>query len=150
MQRWKRPDYYMGADWPEYFVFLGRTRDSGLLDQSNFEVALRALGGESETVLVVRESHWAVGWIEWIAIHESDAAAIAAADEMECALSDYPILDESDFSEREFDAAASTWERARVRDRLEWCQRAGLSIFAARRDYLPADHTGALFELLTN
>lgn len=33
---------------------------------------LRELGGESETVRVVRESHWAVGWVEWIAIHESD------------------------------------------------------------------------------
>ena len=150
MERWTRPDHYMGADWPEYFVFLGRHRDSGLLDQSNFETALRALGGESETVLVVRENHWAVGWLEWIAIHESDADAIAAAEEMECALSDYPILDESDFSEREFDAAARTWERARVHDRLEWCKRAGLSIFAARRDHLPADDTGALFELLTN
>ena len=62
-----------------------RARDSDCLKQSNFAVMLRELGGESETVIVVRESHWAVGWVEWIAIHELDAAALQIADE-QCAL----------------------------------------------------------------
>ena len=41
---------------------------------------LEALRGESETVIVVRESHWAVGWVEWIKIHELDTTALAIAD----------------------------------------------------------------------
>lgn len=30
LERWTLPPYYMGAEWPDYFVFLGRTRDSRL------------------------------------------------------------------------------------------------------------------------
>ena len=28
IKRWERPSDYMGADWPEYFVFLGQHRDT--------------------------------------------------------------------------------------------------------------------------
>jgi hypothetical protein len=70
---------------------------------------LAALGGESETVIVVRESHWAVGWIEWIAIHEDDAAALAIADEQQERLQNYSVLDEDDSCQRENDAANDVW-----------------------------------------
>jgi hypothetical protein len=36
LTRWNRPDHYMGAEWPEYFVFLGQNRDSDALTRSNF------------------------------------------------------------------------------------------------------------------
>lgn len=61
---------------------------------------LEALGGETETVIVVRESHWAVGGVEWIAIHEADAMALAKADEQCERLADYPVLNEEDWSGR--------------------------------------------------
>lgn len=118
--RWKLPRDYAGAEWPEYYVAAGRHRDSDCLTESNFYTTLRRLGGESETVRVVRESHWAVGWIEWIAIHESDATALAIADDCAAAIAEYPILDESDFSEREDAAAAELWAVMSWRDRLEY------------------------------
>jgi hypothetical protein len=146
--RWVLPDSYGGAHWPDYFVFLGQHRDSDALARSNFEQGLAALGGESDTVLVVRERHWAVGWVEWIAIHESDMTALVAADDMLCALSDYPVLDEEHQSEIEYTEVQDYWAGLRLRDRMELCAEHGLSIFAARRDYLPPDDSGSLFDRL--
>lgn len=146
IQRWTLPDSYMGAEWPEYFVFLGRSRDSSALERSNFECGLKALGGESDSVLVVRERHWAVGWVEWIAIHEDNAEAILAADEILSALSDYPVLDESHFSELEWAEAENYWQQLPIRYRVELCAEAGVSIFAARRDYIPSEDSGYIFE----
>jgi hypothetical protein len=70
---------------------------------------LRELGGESETVIVVRESHWAVGWVEWIAIHDDDKPALRIADELVAALSDYPVIDEDHWSELEQEDAQQVW-----------------------------------------
>ena len=63
-------------------------------------------------------------------------------------LEDYPILDEMDWSEREWDAACEVWEHAGLRERIEYCSRAGISIFAARRDELPQDDNGSLRDYL--
>ena len=146
LKRWTIPDSYMGAEWPEYFVFLGQHRDSDALTRSNFECGLRELGGESETVIVVRERHWAVGWVEWIAIHESDERALKIADEISCGLSDYPVLDESHFSELEWTEAQNYWESLSIRDRIELCAEAEISIFAARRDFIPSEDSGFIYE----
>lgn len=109
LKRWSMPDHYAGAEWPEYFVFLGQHRDSDALTRSNFQCALEAVGGEGDTVRVVREGHWAVGWVEWIAIHESDAKSLEQADEIVAALSDYPVVNDDHFSETEAEEANETW-----------------------------------------
>ena len=112
LNRWTMPDNYFGAEWPNYFGSgVGQSRDSDALERSNFACMLAALGGESETVRVIQESHWAVGWVEWIAIHESDAKALQIADEIVEALQDYPVIDESDFSEREWTEAGEVWQQ---------------------------------------
>lgn len=124
LKRWKLPRDYAGAEWPEYYVSAGRHRDSDCLTESNFYATLRAVGGESETVQIVRESHWAVGWIEWIAIHEGDTAALRAADRCAERLESYPILDDDDFSRREDEQCAEVWENCyRPRDRAEYFRR---------------------------
>ena len=151
LERWTRPSSFAAWDdgW-QYsraaFVLLGRNRDSDILTESNFHCALRELGGESDTVKIVRESHWACGWIEWIAIHESDAAALETADSIVAALSDYPVLCDDDFSEREWNAAQEYWESLSVSEHMGLCKDNGVSIFAARRDYIPSDDSGAIFE----
>ncbi len=150
LHRWEMPSHYFGAEWPEYYSSgIGQHRDSDALTRSNFRCMLKALGGESDTVHVVRESHWAVGWVEWIAIHESDDAALRTADEIADKLEAYPVVDEDDWSMLEYDEACDYWECMSVRERADYCERAGISIFAARRDYLPQDDNGALYELLT-
>lgn len=148
LKLWTRPDSYFGAEWPDYYVFLGQHRDSDSLTRSNFECGLQAIGGESDTVQIVHESHWAVGWVEWIAIHKDDTAAIAKANDILASVDDYPVVNEDHWSQLEWDEACDYWQRMSVSERLNYCKRADISIFAARRDYLPQDDNGYLLELL--
>lgn len=90
---------------------VSQTRDSGSLDRSNFDATLRELGGESETVQVHRFGHWGPGWFEIILIDPSDSARVKAAEEIENALSDYPVVDDSLYSEYETDECAETWAK---------------------------------------
>ena len=121
LKLWTRPDHYAGATWPDHYVFLSRTRDSDDLTESNFAIGLEQLGGETATVRIVRESHWAVGWIEWIAIHKSDSVAIEKAQAMINDLNDYPILDDDDHSQREIESANQVWKGCYdVSERIEY------------------------------
>ena len=133
MNKWQKADNYLGQSYSDYYVSLAQSRDSGILEQSNFDNALKQLGGETDTVLVVRNSHWAVGWIEWIAIHESDTDAIATGENIEHKMADYPVLDENDYFQREHDYALDTWLNAySLRDRIDLCKEYNESIFASR------------------
>jgi hypothetical protein len=86
---------------------------------------LELLGGESDVVTVVRESHWAVGWVEWIAIEADGTAesdkALQIADRAKERLADYPVLNEEDLSEREQAAADETWKNCYSwKERIEY------------------------------
>ena len=128
MKRWTMPDNYMGPEWPEHYVFIGQHRDSDALVRSNFAVAQERLEKIPEPEgwphddppwQVVRASHWLVGWVEWIAVHEDAAAHIEEAERMEAELEDYPVLDEEDYSQREDEEALIIW-----RDCYDWRERA--------------------------
>jgi hypothetical protein len=96
--RWKHPDAYMGPRWPAYYVAAGRSRDSDAIEESNFRVTLRRLGGESgEAVIVVRERHWAVGWVEWVGVHESNGAGLRELRRIWEARESYLVLDDEDY-----------------------------------------------------
>jgi len=110
LEKWTRPQYYSGENHFDSYVFLGRTRDSDILEESNFHVGLARLGGESESIRVVRERHWACGWLEWIKISANDPEAINKAREMIDDLNDYPCLCEFDYSEREYFLEENTME----------------------------------------
>jgi len=99
MKKWSRVENYIGESYNDYYVLLSRHRDSGLVEESNFQSALKALNGKSDTVKIIRAKHWAVGWIEVILIHESDKEAIEKGIEIEKSLENYPILNEDDFYE---------------------------------------------------
>lgn len=100
LKRWERPDSYIGEQFYEYFIVLGRTRDSDLIKQSNFASALNMLGGESETVIVRRMLHWACGWVEAIMIHECDITHLKIGDDILKVLKITPFLDYDDYSAR--------------------------------------------------
>jgi len=122
---WERPNNYAGAQWPDYYRFLSRHRDSDALTRANFDAGLKAIGGEKNhaeledasdpggalsLVKVVRENHWAVGWVEWIAIHESAVEQLEIADKILGRLEGYPVVDENLFSEYETDEANEVWK----------------------------------------
>jgi len=113
MQKWSRSENYIGELYYDYYVLLSRCRDSGLVEESNFQSALKMLNGESDTVKVIRFSHWLCGWIEVILIHESDKESINKGNEIEKALESYPILDEEDFYERESERREEILEEIR-------------------------------------
>lgn len=116
-----------------------RTRDSGILDESNFHAALTDLGGESETVEVHRFGHWANGWFEIIVIDPSDPAAVKKAEGHEAALDNYPLLDESDYSAREWNEVQDYWEHMSISERVDLCKESGVCCLAARHDWVPDD-----------
>ena len=148
LTRWTRPDSYAGPSYDEYYHAdgLGRTRDSSELEESNHAVALRTLRAieEEEEVperyertargivwrddselrpakpgwRMVRDSHWAVGWIEYILIHESREDLIAVVSALVDRVANYPVLDEDDFSRREQESADRMW-----RDCYTWRER---------------------------
>jgi hypothetical protein len=95
---------------------------------------LKELGGESDTVEVHRFGHWGPGWFEIILAHPSREAEIK---DMESRLENYPILDEDDHSERQWEKAIEWWGLCGMRERIRICAKYRASIFAARRDEIP-------------
>lgn len=122
-----RPNY-MGKEWPDYYRFLSRNRDSDALTESNFRCALKAIGGETgeddngiSMVTVVRENHWACGWIEWIAIHQTATEALKKADEIAAKLENHPVVNEDDWSELEHEQADDVWKRCySMKERIDY------------------------------
>ena len=153
LTRWELPPSYCGAYWPDYYVFMGQNRDSDALTRSNFRTALASLGGETgeddNGIMqcgVVRESHWACGWVEWIAIHVSAVRQVALAQQMLAALDDYPVLDEDDWSDLEYSEAMEYWDGMSLAGKVDFCRDCDVSIFAARRS---SDLPDRLWEHLT-
>ncbi len=111
LKLWTMPDSYAGKTYFDYYPIVGRSRDSDVLENCNFEVALDDLGGESEHVIVARAGHWAVGWVETILVHKNAPKKILiAADAILDNLKDYPVLDDCAFSEAEEQERGDTWD----------------------------------------
>lgn len=95
-------------DREDWFVApVARNRDSGTLDLSNFESALEMLGGEGVSVEVHRFGHWAHGWFEIILVHPHLAGQV---EEIEATLEYYPVLDDEDYSRREWEEDLDSWD----------------------------------------
>lgn len=102
---------------------VGQHRDSNALARSNFRIALRELllaaemspddlgfmprqGPEVEDhrpLFIGHFGHWAVGWVEELIWRADDPRMVDAAFSLWERLLDYPILDEMDFSEEEWE-----------------------------------------------
>ena len=120
-----------------FLILLSKNRDSHILDESNFDCALESLGGESETVQVHRFGHWACGWFEYILIDPKDKKAVIIAEGIESALSDYPVLNDSDYSDRCFNDICEYWVNMSLSERIEYCKDNDTSIFSARFESIP-------------
>ncbi len=141
LNRWEMPSNYFGDTWEEYYgAGVGVHRDSDCLERSNFDSVVKALDIDNrDDVHIVRANHWAVGWVEWIAIHETETECLKIADEIVEGLSDYPVIDETLFCEYEYEEASEIWKNCMsTKERVELCQESyGVSIFAARHDDMP-------------
>jgi len=127
-------------DRQDWFVApVSRNRDDGEpLTESNFETCLEILGGESETIEVHRFDHWGPGWFEIILVHPSKENAL---EEIAASLKNYPVLDEEDYSQREYDAILEAWDYLPLSEKISTVSDQGSSIFSARRSN-PFDISG--------
>jgi len=74
LEKWVKAENYMGADHSDSYVVVTKSRDSDLIDQVNFDSALEELDAwenshiKGDHHFVINNSHWLVGWIEYILI----------------------------------------------------------------------------------
>ena len=125
-------------------------RDSGLLDQSNAKAIAEALKSNSESanpdVVFESHSHWAVGWVAGFSIRVHRGNQITDAfrtyHSLMRRLDEYPILDESDYGRREFEAALENIEDAawRIKSGYELSDGWEAEVY----DWLSAHRPGAL------
>jgi hypothetical protein len=115
---WKRFDsfaWFRDDDIPDpdnWAILYTHNRDSGLLDLSNAEAISEALtpfaDSDDPDVVFESHSHWAVGHVDGFSIRVFKEGEITDAfktyHELVERLADYPVLDESDYGEREYEA----------------------------------------------
>jgi hypothetical protein len=110
-------------DAEDWSVIYTNNRDSGLLDQSNAAAIAKALqqftDSDDPDVVSESHSHWAVGHVNGHSIRVFRNGEITEAfckyHELAQQLADYPILDESDYSERELEATLDNIKDAACR-----------------------------------
>ena len=93
------------------FAPFGKHRDSDLLAQSNFDFALAALRGVSgKSVEVMHTSHCLVGWYDHVMVRTTAKKTMAKVLEICNRLENYPVLDEDDWSRREYEEACDAYD----------------------------------------
>lgn len=120
-------DNYSGEDKSDYVIAFTQTRDSDILEQSNFSVCLDKLGGESDTVEIARFGHWACGWVEQILINTEDKKALSTLASLLTDFSDYPVLDDDDYFERQHEKYSEWAHQSKDSLALVLCRLFGLS-----------------------
>lgn len=88
-----------------------QTRDSGPREQSNFAVQEKILA-EKGACEIHRFGHWGPGWVEILLCEPALADEVDAIGD---ALAYYPVLDDSDLSERESEQENLEWDKYAVR-----------------------------------
>ena len=125
IEKWEYPSNYMGTDYEGYYILYSMNRDSDYLTVSNFETILKLFedigvkvindydmsSDKHPYVINVRARHWAVGWIDTIMIHEDASSVIwDQVESINNSLSDYPILDDDDYYQKESDIINESYE----------------------------------------
>lgn len=117
------------ADAEKWAIIYTSHRDSGLLDQSNAAFIAKALKpfteGDDPDVVMESHSHWAVGHIDGFSVRVFDGngeitEAFQVYHDLAQQMDDYPILDESDYSERELEATLENIDDAAWRLKNEF------------------------------
>tara|TARA_R110000824_G_scaffold198823_1_gene382872 strand:+ start:66 stop:557 length:492 start_codon:yes stop_codon:yes gene_type:complete len=146
LNTWETPDSYAGHNPVGDYTIYGRNRDSSIMENSNYELILGELLDLAEPfdklrddgepyVYDFRAGHWACGWIEQIIIRQdAPKQIIERAKEIDEALSDYPVYSDDDYSERQWNEMYRYWNDIDIKERVEWLQESGESIFLARND----------------
>ena len=110
MPKWDG-SYYIGPRYDDYYIISGHSRHSKILEESNYQTIKEYLSKNSINFIEVSFNHWAVGWIETLMIQEDDIKGIEFInDNILDRLEDYPVFDEEDFYQREYEEATEIKE----------------------------------------
>jgi hypothetical protein len=128
----------------QWAIIYTHHRDSGLIDQSNAAVIEKALEpfteGADPHVVMESHHHWAVGHVDGFSVlvfHNGEITdAFRAYYDLAEQIDLYPLLDETDFSNREYEATLSNIEDATWR--------------LKRRFHLPDDWVGQVYSWLSD
>lgn len=115
---WRRFDCFswdraIELDGPDsWAIIYTKHRDSALLNQSNAAAIMKVMreyaNGDDPDVVFESHSHWAVGYISGFSIKVFRDGELTPAfvqyHELAISLAEYPILDESDYGNREYEA----------------------------------------------
>lgn len=123
---WCRDDIDDADNWS---IIYTHNRDSGLLDLSNAGVIAAALepftDGDDPDVVMESHNHWAVGHVDGFSIRVFRDGQVTDAfrkyHELAESMANYPVLDESDYSNREYEATVANIADAawRLKDDFE-------------------------------
>ena len=130
-QRFNSFVWFRDDDIPEsedWAIIYTHNRDSGLLSLSNAAAIAKAMEpfteGDDPDVVVESHSHWAVGHVDGFSMRvfkdDQITDAFKTYHELAERLSDYPILDESDYGEREYVATVENITEAAWRLKGEY------------------------------
>ncbi len=166
LQQWSEPDAYFGFNPTGDYGVYSRHRDSDTLTNSNWECLLKHFKeleknypfnpttdekykpdwhGDSTApgswLYVWSASHWAVGYIEYMMLREDAPKELRDQIEevMDYLRNCYPIFDEDHYSDACWESKCQFWDMMSVKERIYYCQKAGINIFAARRKELPCE-----------
>jgi len=143
MQKWEHAENYMGTSYYDYYVLAGHHRNSGILEESNFQCIVRDIKKRakesSKSWIISRSAHWMTGWVEDILIHQSNKKLVAWGNKVEQMLEEYPVYDEDDVSHREDEYAQELWKQLGIEERKEILTRAKLPLTLAQQKYYPQD-----------
>lgn len=123
---WKKFDSFVWFradeldDTENWAVIYTHHRDSGLLDQSNAAAIEKELApftkGDDSDVVFESHNHWAVGHIDGFSVRVIRDGQITKAfrryHALAEAIANYPILDEEDYSRREYEATVENIDDA--------------------------------------
>lgn len=123
---WHRASNLPDAD--NWAIAYTHHRDCGLLDQSNAAAIAAALEtftkGSDPDAIAEHHSHWLVGWVDGFSIRVCRRGRITKAfrayHRLAQRLAEYPILDEEDYSRREYEGTISNLTAAAWRLRNQY------------------------------
>ena len=150
---WDRERANSLMNWIVAPVINTRDTSDGSLQKSNWETLkkwLKKNSPEGRGWSIESFGHWACGYYE-IIIAKPGTKAYKIVEKASEKMEDYPALDDFDWSNCEYEAAEECWTHLSIKDRMYYIKNhsRGVSIFAARRDYLPSeDETGDLIRVL--
>ena len=134
------PDASYRGDKGDWMIVLAKSRDTDVMARANWDAALDLLkpmphgyigNNNADDFDVESSGHWAFGHVEFLVVkpgtkaHEIGLCILAS-------IADYPVLDDELYSQYEHDATAELWPELPLRERIEYLNKHGESIFAAR------------------